>query len=115
MMLYTKQMADILKLTTQGILYPKRFITGRLKKSNKTIDSLAEGEGEVLVLEGKKVAVYKSTGGKISKLSPVCTHLGCIVDFNQKEKTWDCPCHGSKFKSDGTVLKGPAKKNLKKL
>ena len=108
-------MSDILKLTTQGFLYPKKFIAGRLKKSGKTIDSLSEGEGAVLALEGKKIAVYKSTGGEISKLSPVCTHLGCIVDFNQKEKTWDCPCHGSKFKPDGTVLKGPAKKNLEKL
>ncbi len=74
-------MADIKKLTTQGILYPKRFIEGRLRKSDKTVTSLKDGEGAVLTLDGKKVAVYK-TGGKISKLSPVCKHLGCIVDFN---------------------------------
>lgn len=114
-MLYTKFMIDILKLTTQSVLYPKRFIAGRLKKSNKTIESLGEGAGAVLVIEGKKVAVYKSIGGKIDKLSPVCKHLGCIVDFNQKEKTWDCPCHGSRYKSDGTVFLGPSKKSLDKV
>lgn len=108
-------MSDILKLTTQGLLYPKKFIQGRLKKSDQTISSLENGEGAVLDDEGKKVAVYKSTEGKVEKLSPVCTHLGCIVDFNQSDKTWDCPCHGSRYKADGTVLKGPAKKNLKKI
>lgn len=107
-------MADLVKLTTQGVLYPKRFIEGRLKKSGKTIDSLKDGEGAVLVLEGKQVAVYKSAG-KINKLSPVCKHLGCIVDFNDKEKTWDCPCHGSRYRKDGTVFKGPARKNLDKI
>lgn len=108
-------MPDLLKLTTQGVLFPKRFIEGRLKKSNQTISSLKEGEGAVLVVGGKKVAVYKSTAGKIDKLSPVCKHLGCIVGFNEKEKTWDCPCHGSRYKADGTVFKGPAQKNLDKL
>ena len=106
-------MADIKKLTTQGILYPKRFIEGRLKKSGKTVDSLKDGDGAVLTLDGKKVAVYKSAG-KVNKLSPICKHLGCIVDFNSKEKTWDCPCHGSRYKADGTVFKGPSKKNLEK-
>ena len=53
--------------------------------------------------------------GKIDKLSPVCRHLGCIVDFNQKDKTWDCPCHGSRYKADGTVFRGPSKKNLDKI
>lgn len=107
-------MADLKKLTTQGILYPKRFIEGRLKKSNKTVASLKDGEGTVLTLDSKKVAVYKSAG-KINKLSPVCKHLGCIVDFNTKEKTWDCPCHGSRYKANGTVFKGPATKNLDKI
>ncbi len=108
-------MPDILKLTAQSLLYPKRFIEGRLKKSNKSISSLKNGEGAIIVLEGKKVAVYKSIEGKIDKLSPVCKHLGCIVDFNQKEQTWDCPCHGSRYKADGTVFKGPSKKNLDKI
>lgn len=108
-------MPDLLKLTSQSLLYPKRFIEGRLKKSDKSIESLKEEDGAILTLEGKKVAVYKSVGGKIDKLSPVCKHLGCIVDFNQKEKTWDCPCHGSRYKSDGTVFQGPSTHNLDKL
>ena len=82
-------MSDLLTLASQGFLFPKRFIEGRLKKSNRKISSLNKDEGAVLVLEGKKVAVYRSKEGKINKLTPVCTHLGCIVDFNQKEKTWE--------------------------
>ena len=108
-------MSDLLKITAQGLLYPKRFIEGRLKKSNKSISSLNNGDGAILVVEGKKVAVYKSLEGKINMLSPVCKHLGGIVGFNQKEKTWDCPCHGSRYKADGTVFKGPSKKNLDNL
>lgn len=108
-------MPDLLKLTTQGLLYPQKFIGGRLKKSDKTLASLKNGEGAVLVENGKRVAVYKSEDGKIETLSPVCAHLGCIVDFNQTEQTWDCPCHGSRYKADGTVFQGPAKKNLKRI
>jgi Rieske Fe-S protein len=108
-------MLDLLKITSQGILYPKRFIEGRLKKTDSTLDSLKNGQGAVLVLEGKKVAVYKSAEGKVDKLSPICKHLGCIVGFNQKDKTWDCPCHGSRYKADGTVFMGPSKKNLDKI
>lgn len=103
------------KFIVEGMLYPKRFIEGRIKKSDKSVESLGKGEGAVLTIKGKKVAVFKSVDGKVNTLSPVCKHLGCIVDFNSKDKTWDCPCHGSRYKSDGTVFRGPAKKNLSKV
>jgi len=99
----------------ESLLFPKKFIEGRLKKSNKTLETLKAGEGAVLTLKGKKVAVYKYIGGKTETLSPVCKHLGCNVDWNNEEKTWDCPCHGSRYRSDGTVFNGPSKKNLDKV
>ncbi len=106
---------SLIKTSTQALFYPKRFIEGRLKKPNRTLDTLKNGEGAILVLEGKKVAVYKSTEGKLGALSAVCKHLGCIVTWNKTDKTWDCPCHGSQYKADGSVLKGPTKKPLDKI
>ena len=81
-------------------------------------DSLASvkpGQGKILKLDGKKVAAHRDADGKVSLCSPVCTHLQCIVDWNQSEQTWDCPCHGSRFKPSGEVISGPAEEPLKKI
>lgn len=106
---------SLVKIASQWLLYPKRFIEGRFKKSNRTLEMLKNDEGAVIDLQGKKVAVYKSKGSKLTTLSPVCKHLGCIVDWNQTDKSWDCPCHGARYKADGIVFKGPSKKNLDKI
>jgi Rieske Fe-S protein len=60
----------------------------------------------------RKIAVYRDGGGKVHAMSASCTHLGCIVNWNSAEKTWDCPCHGSRFDKFGKVLNGPAAKDL---
>ena len=70
------------------------------------------GEGDVIEKDGHKLAVYKREDGEIVVLSAQCTHLHCIVNWNNAEKSWDCPCHGSRFKTDGSVLEGPALKPL---
>lgn len=76
--------------------------------------NINKGEGKVVDLEGEKVAVYKDDKDQTHAVSAVCTHLGCIVNFNNAEKSWDCPCHGSRYGVDGNVLHGPAIKNLQK-
>jgi glycine/D-amino acid oxidase-like deaminating enzyme/nitrite reductase/ring-hydroxylating ferredoxin subunit len=77
-----------------------------------SMDEVARGEGKVLEKQGEKVAVYKDENGKNHIVSAVCTHMKCIVNWNTVEKTWDCPCHGSRFNIEGHVLEGPAITNL---
>ncbi|MFD2873752.1 FAD-dependent oxidoreductase [Mucilaginibacter ximonensis] len=77
-----------------------------------SLKQLAPGTGKVLELNGSKLAVYCGEDGGIQALSPVCTHAGCIVNFNAAEKTWDCPCHGGRFNTDGSVITGPPTKAL---
>ena len=65
-------------------------------------------------LRGRKTAVYRDESGDLHHLSPVCQHLKCIVAWNAAERSWDCPCHGSRYTGEGTVLVGPTTKDLKK-
>lgn len=71
-----------------------------------------KGEGRVVRHGLKKLAVYRDEAGGLHAMSAVCPHLGCIVGWNGSEKTWDCPCHGSRFDAQGGVLNGPANANL---
>lgn len=84
------------------------FVKDRLKKP-EVQDPLQvlPGEGAICEFEGQKVAVYHSPDGVFHTLSPVCTHMNCIVGWNQTEKSWDCPCHGGRFDETGKVLNGP--------
>ncbi len=108
-------MANLNQTIQQGLRYPYRFIRGRFSRVMTTADQLKPGEGAIIEENGKKVAAYKDASGKITTLSPVCKHLACMVDWNAGEKTWDCPCHGSRYAADGTVIHGPSTKNLDRL
>ena len=77
-----------------------------------SVREVPAGEGRVLRKGLKKVAVYRDDQGQIHKMSATCPHLGCIVGWNGTEKTWDCPCHGSRFSAEGRVLNGPANTDL---
>jgi glycine/D-amino acid oxidase-like deaminating enzyme/nitrite reductase/ring-hydroxylating ferredoxin subunit len=75
-------------------------------------DEISNGEGAIIRHGLKKVAAYRDEAGQLHERSAVCTHLGCIVDWNTTEKTWDCPCHGSRFDALGHVVMGPANSDL---
>jgi Rieske Fe-S protein len=78
-------------------------------------DDIPPGEGAVIRRGLHKLAVYRDDSGEIHERSAVCVHLGCIVAWNSKEKTWDCPCHGSRFDACGKVFQGPANSDLKEV
>ncbi|HWJ94013.1 MAG TPA: (2Fe-2S)-binding protein, partial [Telluria sp.] len=79
------------------------------------VDSAAEiapGQGAIVREGMHKLAVYRDEAGALHAVSATCTHMGCVVHFNSAERSWDCPCHGSRFGTDGSVLHGPAVKAL---
>ena len=78
-------------------------------------DEIKPGEGAIIRHGLKKVATYRDEAGTVHERSAVCVHLGCIVDWNSKEKTWDCPCHGSRYDAKGKVFQGPANSDLEEL
>ena len=79
-----------------------------------SVDQIQPGHGAVVRQGLAKLAVYRDDAGALHQLSAVCTHLGCIVHWNSLEGTWDCPCHGSRFGTDGRVLNGPAVSGLER-
>lgn len=90
-----------------------RFVADRLAKPDgHHLADVAPGEAKILEVDGRKVAVYREENGATHAVSPVCTHLGCHVHWNNAERTWDCPCHGGRFSPTGRVLNGPAVKDL---
>jgi Rieske Fe-S protein len=80
-----------------------------------TPEEIKPGMGAVIRRGLSKVAVYRDDAGKLHERSAVCPHLGCIVSWNSTERSWDCPCHGSRFEPSGKVLNGPAIGPLEKL
>jgi glycine/D-amino acid oxidase-like deaminating enzyme/nitrite reductase/ring-hydroxylating ferredoxin subunit len=89
------------------------FFADRLtRRSLAPAADLAPGEGRVLARRERQVAVSRETDGVLRAVSARCTHLGCIVNWNDAERSWDCPCHGSRFAPDGKVRQGPATRPL---
>ena len=93
----------------------KELVTGYLAPGDVgSVDDLAPGEAAVIRSGLSKTAAYRDEDGTVHAVSARCTHLGCVVAWNAAEKSWDCPCHGSRFDMDGKVLQGPAVKDLER-
>lgn len=84
-----------------------QFMKGKIERP-RSLEDLAEDEGGIVHYEGKKVGVYKDREKNCHVVSKTCTHLGCDVAWNRAERSWDCPCHGSRFDAHGQVIEGPA-------
>ena len=103
---FVKEAADVVS----------RFIGDRFNKEK--IESLSEilpGEGKLVKYEGESIALFKDEQGLLYAVNPACTHINCTVAWNIAERSWDCPCHGSRFSVEGEMLTGPARKNLERI
>jgi glycine/D-amino acid oxidase-like deaminating enzyme/nitrite reductase/ring-hydroxylating ferredoxin subunit len=101
---------------TENLDYPYYLLRDRLRGAEgDSLEDVKRGEGKILRLNGRNVAAYRNEKGAVTLRSPECTHLGCIVRWNGADDTWDCPCHGSRFTTDGEVVAGPAEKPLEKV
>ncbi len=101
------------QFVTENANVAKRFFGDRLgipKVSHLT--ELAPGEGKVVEADGEKLAAYRDEAGILHSVSPICGHMGCVVSWNSAERTWDCPCHGSRYDNDGRAIQGPTVKDL---
>lgn len=78
------------------------------------VDELPLGGGGIVDCDGEKIGIYKNEDGEVFTVSPYCTHLGCQLEWNPEELTWDCPCHGSRFNYTGELMDNPAMKGLEK-
>ena len=85
----------------------------KLKIPEEKLQDIKKGEGGLIEFEDKKVGAYRDEGGKVYLVKPVCSHLGCELTWNNLEKTWDCPCHGSRFNYKGKSIYDPSIKDLK--
>ena len=93
--------------------YPYYVIRDRFAgPDGKSARAIPRGAGMVLDVNGHRVAAYRGDDGTLTMKSAVCTHMGCYVHWNNAERTWDCPCHGSRFQTTGEVLSGPATEPL---
>jgi glycine/D-amino acid oxidase-like deaminating enzyme/nitrite reductase/ring-hydroxylating ferredoxin subunit len=98
------------ELAMENVNVAFHFVADRAKRSSAS--GVSPGEAKVVRSGLGQVALYRDDRGEVHTVSARCTHLGCIVSWNSAEKTWDCPCHGSRFSYDGEVVQGPAVKPL---
>ncbi len=118
---------DLMIVGNKGIVGSRRYVMSSVpvelahraprdlliaKTVGRTLEDLAPGQGGVVDVKGDKLAVYIDVDGTVHALSPRCAHMGCMVDWNDGDKSWDCPCHGSRYRFDGEVFHGPATRGL---
>lgn len=91
------------------------LVINKLKNSPNILEDVKNDEGKVVEINGKKVGVYRDCNGEYFFVKPFCAHLGCELSFNNIEKTWDCPCHGSRYDINGNIISEPAINNIEKI
>ncbi len=110
-----KPVASLKSYLQQNVDFPLHLVGGVLRAPEaRSFDAVKADEGKIVLADGKQLAVYRDEKGELHAVSSVCTHLGCHVAFNSAQKSWDCPCHGSRFSIDGEVLDGPAVRPLER-
>jgi nitrite reductase/ring-hydroxylating ferredoxin subunit len=108
--------ASVHNLVIENAKVARHFLGDRIVHPQRSsLEDLEPGQAGVEDRSIKPVAAYRDEAGILHRMSAVCTHLGCVVTWNDAERSWDCPCHGSRFDIDGRVIQGPAVKDLERL
>ncbi len=101
-----KELGNMIKESTNSL------VLNKLKPINTEFEDIKLGEGGIVEIDGEKVGIYKRNDGEIFAVKPYCGHLGCLISWNNLEKTWDCPCHGSRYDYMGNIITEPTVKGL---
>lgn len=88
------------------------ILLNKFKVETEDIEKIKNDNGAIIKINGENIGIYKDIEGKVYAVKPNCTHLGCLLSWNNLDKTWDCPCHGSRFDYKGINIYEPAIKNL---
>lgn len=108
-----KKAGGVWSFVSENLDYPWYMVRDRLASDEAhSAKGLRPGQGKVLKIDGQRVACSRNDDGELTQVSAICTHMGCVVHWNDVERTWDCPCHGSRFQATGEVLAGPAESPL---
>ena len=108
-----RPLSGALTWVAENVDYPTHMIVDRLWGADAgSIEEVPPGEGRIVATSQGRLAVFREPGGGVHAMSPVCPHMGCHVDWNAAERSWDCPCHGSRFDARGALLNGPAVTDL---
>ena len=108
-----KPLAAAKSLISENVNAAKHFIADRFKAEHvESLDVVPHGEGRIVQFENETYAVYRDEYGAVHTMSPECTHAGCYVQWNNAEKTWDCPCHGGRYAATGERIYGPPARPL---
>jgi glycine/D-amino acid oxidase-like deaminating enzyme/nitrite reductase/ring-hydroxylating ferredoxin subunit len=108
-----KPLASAATFIKENVDFPRHLITDRLPSRTRSVDQVLPGQGKLVGQGGRKLAVYRDEGGQLHAMSAACPHMGCHVHWNAEARSWDCPCHGSRFDCKGEILHGPAVRGLK--
>ncbi|MDT8861914.1 FAD-dependent oxidoreductase [Alkalihalobacillus sp. MEB130] len=106
---------SVKKFITHNADVAKQLLQGKFDKSELHPDDVKNDESAVVTVNGKRAGAYRDKEGHLHVVDTTCTHMGCEVHWNHGDRTWDCPCHGSRYSYEGDVIEGPAKKPLTKI
>lgn len=107
-----KPLAGGTQFVKENVKVAGHLVGGYLSRKLKSFDELEPGHAAIMKIDGSNVAAFRDEQGQVHAVSAVCSHMGCIVGWNEVDRTWDCPCHGSRFDLAGEVIHGPAVKPL---
>lgn len=107
-----KPIKNIEEVTNMIKQTAKSLVIEKLKIPDNTLNDIQNDSGRIIEIDGNKIGIYKDSSGNIHAIKPTCTHLGCMLSWNNADKTWDCPCHGSRFDYTGKNIYDPAFRNL---